>query len=196
MAADANMATANVASNGTINQGLFGDRYQGTVELEFAPKNSDDQIPLAVRLQYTRAAVNNLDYSIGGVNVEWALNKAIALFGRYGFGNISNRGTAIATALPTYTTSSNDALSPQTWSAGFAFPDLWQEGAMAAIAIGQPLIERNIGNATQTNIELFYKFPISDRISITPDLQFIFNPNNNSSNSTMTIGTIRTVFMF
>jgi carbohydrate-selective porin OprB len=73
---------------------------------------------------------------------------------------------------------------------------LFKEGAMAAIAVGQPFIENQVGNATQTNVELFYRFPISDNISITPDLQFIFNPNNNSNNSTITVGTLRTVFTF
>jgi hypothetical protein len=197
VAANANSATVETgAPNGTINQGLFGDTYQGTVELEFAPKNAEDESPFAIRLQYTRASVNNLDYNMGGVNMEWAFNKAIALFGRYGFGNISNRGTAIANALPTYTNSTSDSLNPQTWSAGLAFPDLFKEGAMAAIAVGQPFVENKVGNATQTNVELFYRFPISDNISITPDLQFIFNANNNSANGTITVGTLRTVFSF
>jgi hypothetical protein len=195
----AGYVAANASSptnDGTINRGLFGDPYQGTVELEFAPKNADDASPFAIRLQYTRASVNNLDYNTGGVNLEWAFNNAIAIFGRYGFGEISNRGTAISAALPTYSTSTNTSINPQTWSAGFAFPDLFKEGAMAAIAVGQPFIESNVGNATQTNVELFYRFPISSNISITPDLQFIFNPNNNSGNSTITVGTLRTVFSF
>ena len=197
VAANAASPIANVlAPNGITNQGLSGDPYQGTVELEFAPKNSDQEKPFAVRLQYTRAAVNNLDYNTGGVNIEWALNRAIAVFGRYGFGNISNRGTAIALALPSYTTSADGSINPQTWSAGLAFPDLFKEGAMAAIAIGQPFVESKVGNATQTNVELFYRFPFSSNISITPDLQFIFNPNNNSGNSTITVGTLRTVFSF
>ncbi|MEI6065533.1 MAG: carbohydrate porin, partial [Pseudanabaena sp. ELA748] len=138
----------------------------------------------------------SLDYNTGGVNLEWAFNKAIGFFGRYGFGNISNRGTAISAAIPSYTSSASDSLNPQTWSAGFAFPDLFKEGAMAAIAVGQPLVESNIGNATQTNLEMFYRLPITENISITPDLQFIFNPNNNSGNSMITVGTIRTVFSF
>ena len=197
VAANAASPTANaVAPNGITNRGLSGDPYQGTVELEFAPKNSDQEKPFAVRLQYTRAAVNNLDYNTGGVNLEWAFNRAIAVFGRYGFGNISSRGTAIALALPTYTTSADSSINPQTWSAGLAFPDLFKEGALAAIAIGQPFIETKVGNATQTNVELFYRFPFSGNISITPDLQFIFNPNNNSGNSTITVGTLRTVFSF
>jgi len=199
VATNANSARANnAAPNGTINQGLFGDSYQGTFELEFAPKNSNEDKPFAVRLQYTRASVNNLDYNTGGLNFEWAFSKAIAVFGRYGFGNISNRGIAIANALPTYINAgkTSDSLSPQTWSAGFAFPDLFKEGAMAGIAIGQPFIESKVGNATQTNLDLFYRFPVSINVSITPDLQLIFNPNNNSGNSTITVGTLRTTFTF
>ncbi len=197
VATNANSPTPNpLAPNGTINQGLFGDSYQGTFELEFAPKDGDDAGPFSLRLQYTSAAVNNLDYSTGGLNFEWAFSKAIAVFGRYGFGSINNPVGTIAAALPTYTNSTNSSISPQTWSAGLAFPDLFVEGALAGIAIGQPLIESTIGNATQTNLELFYRFPVSDNISVTPDLQVIFNPNNNSSNGTITVGTLRTVFDF
>ena len=197
-ALNANSPTSGPDSSNTsiINQGLFGDSYQGTFELEFAPKHDDGSKPFSLRLQYTSAAVNNLDYSTGGLNFEWAFSKAVAFFGRYGFGSINNPIGTIAAALPTYTNSTNSSINPQTWSAGFAFPDLFKDGALAGIAIGQPFVESTVGNSTQTNLELFYKFPISDHISLTPDLQFIFNPNNNSNNSTLTIGTLRTVFTF
>jgi carbohydrate-selective porin OprB len=79
---------------------------------------------------------------------------------------------------------------------GLAFPDLFKPGALAAIAVGQPFIESKVGNSTQTNVEVFYNFPITSNISITPDIQFIFNPNNNSANSMITVGTLRTVFSF
>jgi Carbohydrate-selective porin, OprB family len=149
-------------------------------------------------MQYTRASVNNLDYDIGGVNLEWAINPHIAVFGRYGFGSIKNRGTLLATTLPTLINAASTAtnLSPSTFSAGLAFPNLFKQGALAAIAVGQPFIESNVGNSTQTNVEAFYNFPITENISITPDLQFICNPNNNSSNGTITVGTVRAVFSF
>jgi hypothetical protein len=164
-------------SSDLTNGGLFGDPYQATVELEFAPKDSG----FAARLQYTNASIGNLDFNIGGVNLEWAINPSIAIFGRFGFGGISNRISTI---------------NPYTWSAGVAFPDLFRPGALAAIAIGQPFIERTVGNSSQTNIEAFFKFPLSQQISITPDLQFIINPNNNSGNGLITIATLRTVFNF
>jgi hypothetical protein len=185
-------------SDGNINQGLTGDPYQGTVELEFAPENSEGERPFAIRLQYTAASVNNLDYDIGGVNLEWAPSSRIGLFGRYGFGSIDGRGALLRDVLPTYVNANSTTtdLSPSYWMAGLSFPDLFKEGSIAAFAVGQPFIEGDIGNSSQTNLELFYNFPITDNISITPDLQFIFNPNNNSGNDTITIGTVRTVFTF
>ncbi len=173
----------------TNDQGLFGSPYQGTVELEYAPKN------FAIRLQYTRATVNDRDFNVGGLNVEWAVSSKVGLFGRYGYGSIEGRvpGSFDGFAETTFT---GTTLHPSTWSAGIAFSDLFIKGARGAIAVGQPFIEGNIGNSTQTNIEAFYKIPIQDNIAITPDIQFIFNPNNNSANSTITVGTIRMVFTF
>lgn len=188
------------AGNG-INRGLFGDTYQATAELEFAPKNSDGDKPFAIKIDYTNGSVNNTNINTGGVNVEWAFSKKVAVFGRYGFGSLDNHGlpiNSVGTFNSGFTNANNltaTSLSPQTWMAGVAFPDLFKEGALAAIAVGQPFIESNVGNATQTNLELFYNFPVSSNIRITPDVQFIFNPNN-TSGSTIFVGTLRTVFSF
>jgi hypothetical protein len=196
-------ATAGVPGSTGIfsNRGLTGDPYQGTAEIEFAPRTSTgDKGPFALRLMYTNASAGNVGFNFGGANLEWAFNKNVAIFGRYSFGTIDGRGVAAA-ANPSLAGLVNTAytgnnLSPQSWSAGFVFTDLFKKGALAGIAVGQPFIEGNVGNATQTNLEAFYNFPISDNIRITPDIQFVFNPNNNSTNGTATIGTIRTVFSF
>jgi hypothetical protein len=183
---------------GSVNRGLFGDAYQASAELEFAPKNAAGDKPFALKLQYTNGAVNNTGVNAGGVNVEWKFAKGIAVFGRYGFGTLDNRGVLANTAsftsgLGASATAVN--LSPQTWMAGFAFPDLFKEGAMAGVAVGQPFISNQVGNATQTNLELFYNFPVTNNIRITPDVQFVFNPNN-TTGSTIFVGTLRTVFSF
>ncbi|MEA5487979.1 MULTISPECIES: iron uptake porin [Pseudanabaena] len=197
LAGNANSPTAAAG----INQGLFGDAYQATAELEFAPENADGDKPFAIKLQYTNGAVNNTNVNAGGVNVEWKFAKGAAIFGRYGFGTLDTRGALANTAgsflnnLGTFAAGTT-SVSPQTWMAGFAFPDLFKEGALAGIAVGQPFISSQIGNSTQTNLELFYNFPVTNNIRITPDVQFIFNPNNNSTNSTIFVGTLRTVFSF
>ncbi|NKB17067.1 MAG: iron uptake porin [Pseudanabaena sp. CRU_2_10] len=200
--AAANGSVPSAGDNGTgaiTNRGLFGDPYQGTIEVEFSPKDGDKKGPFAIRLQYTKGAVSNVDIESGGVNVEWAFAKGAALFGRYGFGTINSRGVSLSasTAYGNFVNlGTGNSISPQTWMFGFAFPDLFKPGALAGVAVGQPFISSQVGNSSQTNLELFYNFPITDNIRITPDLQFIFNPNNDSTSGTVTVGTLRTVFSF
>lgn len=162
---------------GGASGGLFGDPYQGVIELEYAP--SDD---LAVRLQYGGGRVFGSAFSVLGVNAELALGEDIGLFGRYGYGSYPN-------------TTIGD-IHPQYWSAGIAFQALFTEGTIAGIAVGQPFVEGAVGNATQSNFEAFYNFPVRDRIRVTPLIQVITNPGNQSSNGTITAFTLRSVFSF
>ncbi|AFY69644.1 cyanobacterial porin [Thalassoporum mexicanum PCC 7367] len=191
---------ANIAGFQT-NRGLTGDPYQGSVELEYAPPNEDGDRPFAIRLQYTAGSISNLDIDAGGVNVEWAFSERVAFFGRYGFGSIDSRNGVPVSLNPSLSgfvnpDTTDDSISPQTYMVGLAFPDLFREGSMAAIAYGSPFIDDSVGDSTQSNLEAFYRFPISDNIHITPDVQVIFNPNNNSANDTIFVGTLRTTFSF
>jgi Carbohydrate-selective porin, OprB family/S-layer homology domain len=181
-------------------RGLFGNPNENVFEFEYAPKLNGKKGNFAIRLQYTRGDYGNRYGNTGGANVEWTFAKNMAIFGRYGFGTVTlfNGLNSFNTFTNVQTTINSDDISYniQTFQVGLAFPDLFQEGALGAIAIGQPFIEGKTGNATQTNLEAFFRFPISKNISITPDVQFIFNPNNNSFNSTIIVGTLRTVFRF
>ena len=199
LAGNGNSPTPDPAFN--TNGGLFGDAYQASGEIEFAPKSANGDKPFALKFTYTNGAVNNANINAGGVNAEFKFSRNIAIFGRYGFGTIDNRGVAAANAAYTRTlfnpsnTTTAGNLSPQSFMVGIAFPDLFKEGSMAAIAVGQPFIDRSVGNQTQTNLEAFINFPVTNNIRITPDVQFIFNPNNTAS-STIFVGTLRTVFSF
>ena len=163
--------------NGGGNRGLFGDPYQGTVELEYSSSKA-----FALRLQYSGGYVFNGRFDVVGANVEFALSRQLGIFGRYGYGSYSN--TAFGDINPNY------------WMAGLSVRDLLVPGAVAGIAAGQPFIESAVGNATQTNLEAFYNFPLSDNIQITPLLQVITNPANQNANGTIFTGTLRTVFSF
>jgi porin len=158
-------------------RGLFGDTYQGIVEFEYAPSKA-----LAVRLQYSGGYMLSNRFDVFGVNFELALSEKLAVFGRYAYGN--------------YTNTTFGDLNPQYWMAGVAFPDLLKQGALAGIAVGQPFIEGNIGNATQTNFEAFYNLPINDNIRVTPLIQVITNAANHDTNGTIMTGTVRIVFSF
>lgn len=104
------------------------------------------------------------------------------------------------------------------WMAFLNFPDLGRPGNLGAIYVGQPPritnsdlpLGRNIPDAvngsgvgapgeqpsTTTHVEAFYRFRVNDNISITPGVIFVFNPNNNANNDTITIGVLRTTFTF
>ena len=157
-------------------RGLFGDFYQGVVELEYALDT------FAVRLQYTGGEVFDSHYDVFGANVEWAILPQLAVFGRYGYGSYDD--TAFGDINPNY------------WMAGIASPDLFVPGAIAGIAAGQPFIADELGDSTQTNFEVFYNYPLNDNIRITPLIQIITNASNQEDNDTIIVGTLRAVFSF
>lgn len=158
-------------------RGLFGDPYQGAIELEFTPIET-----FTIRFQYAGGSILDERFDVFGVNFELAISEKIGVFGRYGYGSYNN-------------TEFGD-INPNYWMAGIAFPDLFMSGARSGIAIGQPFIANEIGDATQTNIEAFYNFPVNDNIRITPLVQVITNSANEDSNGTIFTGTLRTVFSF
>jgi hypothetical protein len=162
---------------GGADGGLFGDPYQGIVELEYAPTKA-----FAARLQYGGGRVFGSNFNVVGINTELALSDRVGLFGRYGSGSYPN-------------TTLGD-IRPQSWMAGISFSDVFIPKAIAGIAIGQPFVEGRIGNATQTNIEAFYNVPINDRLRITPIFQVITNPANQNTNGTIFSATLRAVLSF
>ncbi|MGL5875625.1 MAG: iron uptake porin [Xenococcaceae cyanobacterium] len=158
-------------------RGLFGDTHQGTVELEYAPSRS-----FALRLQYSGGEVFNNQFDAIGANIEYSVTEKVGIFGRYGSGGYDE--TVFGDVKPNY------------WMAGVAARDLFVEGALAGIAVGQPFITDDIGDATQTNFEAFYNYPFSRNIQLTPSIQLIENASNQDSNGTIVVGTLRTVFSF
>ncbi len=49
---------------------------------------------------------------------------------------------------------------------------------------------------TSILVEAFYRYYVTDQISVTPGLVVVTNPEHNNNNSTNYIGVIRTVFDF
>jgi hypothetical protein len=108
------------------------------------------------------------------------------------------------------------------WMGFLNFPDLLGRGNLAGIYVGQPPkiissdvsaggVGRNIPSfinqgdifageggqpGTTLHVEGFYRFRVTDNISLTPGVIFIFNPNQNDNNDTITIGALRTTFTF
>jgi len=167
-----NPATADLGA-----RGLFGESYQGMVEAQYSPSNH-----FTLRLQYNGGEVFAHRFDVAGINVEWALAKDIGIMGRYGYGS--------------YDQTRFGNINPQYWMAAIVLRNLLYDGSSTGLGISQPFMTGAIGNATQTNFEMFYTLPINRWTQITPMLQVVTNPSNQSSNSPILTGTVRTVFSF
>ena len=90
-----------------------------------------------------------------------------------------------------------------TYGGGFAFPDLGKEGSVLGIFAGvQPYNGRGrignlrFGGQNPVHIEGFYKYQITDNISITPGVIYLINPEQSDDSEDQVIGTLRTTFTF
>lgn len=95
----------------------------------------------------------------------------------------------------------NDDATIFNWAVTLAFRDLGKEGSLAGFVFGNPprVTSNDSGpenNDTPWHLEGFYRYPITDNISINPGLLVVINPEGNSSNNAIYVGTIRTVFKF
>lgn len=142
--------------------------------------------------------------AIGGT-VNWQIARSLILGGWIGL--TSSRVPDLSGSVETF-----------NWMAYLNFPDLFREGNLGGIYIGQPtrITSSNLAqnsnipllfsvpntgeaggqpNAT-THAEIFYRHRITDNISITLGIIFIFNPFNSPQSDTISIGAVRTTFTF
>ena len=157
--------------------GLFDDPRQGAIELEYAPNDA-----FAVKIHYVAGELFGSDFQGVGANFKWSILPQIGIFGRYGYSD--------------YPDTTIGDINPNYWLAGLSFSDLLVEGSLSGVAIAQPFIEDAAGDATQTNLEVFYNYPVSGNITISPILQTVFDAGNQSSNGIIYSGTLRGVFSF
>ena len=83
-----------------------------------------------------------------------------------------------------------------------SFPDLGKKGNLAAIIFGMPPKVTKVSTGltkdpnTSYHLEALYRYQLNDKVSITPGLVVLFNPENNKLNDTIYVGTVRTTFSF
>lgn len=93
-----------------------------------------------------------------------------------------------------------------TYGAGVAFPDFGKRGNVLGLFAGvEPTLRgassavRPAGGLQRDNswhFEGFYKYQLSDNISVTPGIIWLTAPGQNSDNDDAVIGTLRTTFSF
>jgi hypothetical protein len=131
-----------------------------------------------------------------GATLTWRFAPKIA-FSTYGSAFFVQDASSRVDASTTFT----------SWMAGFHFTDLFHKGNNAGIIFGQPLFVSDASGAarlqlpgerrtTPYHLEGYYRFRVSDNISITPGAYVLFNPESDSRNQTTTVGVLRTTFTF
>jgi Carbohydrate-selective porin, OprB family len=195
------------------NNGLFGGDYSAIAQVTFKPSKN-----LGFGLTYVRSYQNSVLTQLGGgsgtfranfpflntptsansvgFEFNWQPSTRVAVSGWFG-GTFtqaeSSNGTIVAKG--NNATILNGALA-------VSFPDLFRKGNMGGIIVGvEPQVVSNnsfIGKDNNTNIHLegLYRFKVNDNISITPGVIAVVNPEGNSANDTVIIGTVRTTFTF
>ncbi|MEM8638080.1 MAG: iron uptake porin [Cyanobacteria bacterium P01_G01_bin.54] len=179
--------SANLTDN--ISLGLtyvHGYHPNGTALFDRGDVNSLGVVGTSTANSAVASMVNN-SY---GMELAWAISDAVSFSGFFTYTDII--GTSLATG---------DA-EVWTYGLGFAFPDLGGEGNLLGLFAGAQPYAGNIDNAagsyrtgdTPYHVELFYKYNLSDRISITPGFIWLTAPNDIDNDAL--VGTIRTTFRF
>lgn len=162
----------------------------------------DDQLALPNPFSFRAPIKTN---AFGGT-VAWRVSPRITIGGWAGFTHSDLQGF-------------DGEVKTFNWMAFLNFPDLGGAGNLGGIYVGQPPritdsdlpIGRNVPSfvnggdffagpgdqpSRTTHVEAFYRYRINDHITITPGVIFVFNPNHNDNNDTITIGVVRTTFTF
>jgi hypothetical protein len=92
-------------------------------------------------------------------------------------------------------TGATDATDSDSWFVGLQWADAFVAGNTAGIAVGQAPSAETRGVDDATLLEFFYKFQVTDNISITPALFYVDN-NQRYQDSSKWGGVIQTKFTF
>ncbi|MBC6430393.1 hypothetical protein FM036_05920 [Nostoc sp. HG1] len=94
----------------------------------------------------------------------------------------------------------NDDYEAWSYGVGVALPDFGKKGNVLGVFAGAEPYSFNrpgfAGNDTPYHFEGFYKYRVSDNISVTPGVIWLTSPGQNSANDDAIIGTLRTTFTF
>ncbi|MEL6161504.1 MAG: iron uptake porin [Cyanobacteria bacterium J06627_32] len=130
-------------------------------------------------------------------NFDWLLTDNFGLFGRYSYGSTN--------LFPVSDTLPNGQVNAQSVQVGVAFPDLFKEGAQGIISYvrpfdildGESFLASGAGDgAVQQELEVSYRYPISQNFAVVPSFYYINNVNNFSDNPDLYVFNLQGQFSF
>ncbi|MCP6757264.1 MAG: iron uptake porin [Fischerella sp. CENA71] len=199
------------ASNPTNGSGIFDGNYAALGQLNF---NLGDRLALAATYVHGyhgagsslfdagsvnssvvgTAQANTLSTTDGSSSNSYGLSAAFrpsdkfSVSGFVSYHDVTGGGTG-------------DDFEAWSYALGVAFPDLGKKGNVLGILAGaEPYSLNRVAGVDDGDVpyhfEGFYKYQVSDNISVTPGVIWVTSPGQNSNNDDAIIGTLRTTFTF
>ncbi len=196
-----NVAAAYLGADGEANNagndlGLTGGDNTAFAQLTFTP---GDKLTIA-------ATYNHAYYSAGGgivsdatesytvdafgINAGYALSSRLNVSGWAGWGSADSKDSG----------ADEDLFN---WAVQLGFPDLFREGNFGGLSVGSPVSVAQTGAGVFDDADdnpllaqAFYRFQLSDNISVQPGVFYISNPGGTDNNDNIWIGSLRTRFNF
>ena len=216
-AVSANYVASNGASNFASTGGIANDSAGGTGTVQLAYTGDDWNITGAYAYNqnpvygYIPVGTPLAGDPFGGLatfNVSsWAISGWYAPdWGKYmpsvsaGWGVNDYTATQGADVFGIEAVSDGDGAQSQSWYVGLQWPDVFLQGNFLGTAVGQPtFISSNDSflesDETTFAWEIWYKFQVTDNVSVTPAYFYIDNPSGIGSNS-VAGGVLKTTFTF
>jgi hypothetical protein len=200
------MAEQDRVNNPTSGNGLFNGNFSTGAQLRIDPNDSLMFAVTYLHSYFTKGSVN-LSGSVGspvtrdpfdgqsaanrdtvGISTRWKIGEQFWLGGSFAY------GTANATEI-------NSQAELWTWNAYLSIRDLLKEGTSLTFTGGQlPRVASVDGfradRDTSHILEIFYKYPVTNNITLTPGFYVIFDPNHFKDNDDIWVGVLRTTFSF
>ncbi|MGK7890203.1 MAG: iron uptake porin [Leptolyngbyaceae cyanobacterium] len=198
------------AANPTV--GLFQNGYTALAQLDFRP-NRRVGVGLTYAHSYypSQAVVVSAGTGSRRANAPFSPNVATSanhfgLQSRVRLGNTANlsgwAGVSLANAeSSSATVNRGDNATVFNWAVSLGLPDVGSEGSLAGLLVGNPprVLENDGGpdeDDATWHIETFYRYRLNRHLSFIPGVVVLVNPENNSNNDTIVVGSFRTVFQF
>jgi hypothetical protein len=203
-----------------LDQGVFGDDYQLTAQVAYTSNNGKLLAALAYALRdatdfgadngTTRALIPfgpgvSTQTSNVGFNLAYAFSSAFNVSGSFGYSWASANDSSTVLGVPMVGNGTGDSAGIVNWSVALGFPDAFIKGNEAGIAVGQvPYVTSNdSGWGTDDSpvaIEAWYRFQVTDNISVMPGVYYLSNGSNISTNGGSTTDifgyVLKTTFKF
>ncbi|PHJ53768.1 membrane protein [Nostoc linckia z18] len=207
------------SSSNAANQGLFNGQYTALTQVTYTPS---DKIGIAFTYGHYYAPEPGLTINITGSKGSqfaqlpfggntptssdaFGLQFTYKLTDKLIVGGWTSYFKAQAEGSPTISNlNGSKGADADIWSWAFtaSLTDLGKLGSQLSFVFGMPpkvtsndILERRDPD-TSLHFELSYRYPVTDRILITPGFLMITNPEHNTANDTIWIGLMRTTFVF